>query len=163
MFVVKDNKKDAYLKFDRIVDDVSLEIITLVEPIAAYQIATNFDTEARANDCAKTVLPDVYPLTDYTVIDLDKVKEEEEQKAKEKAQAVMTNAWKNTSEETRKQKLKDLYKDKGQEEVEKWLDYVNEPDKQKYLDSLNEPEEDKLTSLLAGLSDEEKEKLKSLL
>lgn len=163
MFVVKDNKKDAYLVFDRIVDDITMEIITTVEPVGAYQLATQLSSEDKARLLIKSVNVNSYDTSECVVINLDDVKHDEEQKAKEKAQAVMVNAWKNTSEETRIQKLREILKAKSEKEVDEWLDYVKEPDKQKYIEALKEPEEDEMTKLLKNLSDEQKEQLKQLL
>lgn len=163
MFVVKDNKKEAYLVIDRFVDDLSMEIITTAEPVTAYQIATQVSNEKAARTLISNLKESNYDISECVVIDLEDVKRDEEEKAKEKAKAVMTNAWKNTSEETRIQKLRDILKAKGEKEVDEWLDYVGETDKQKYLDALNEPEEDEMTKLLKGLTDEQKEQLKQLL
>lgn len=163
MFVVKDNKKEAYLIIDRFVDDLSMEIMTTAEPVTAYQIATQVSNEKAARTLISNLKESNYDISECVVIDLEDVKRDEEEKAKEKAKAVMTNAWKNTSEETRIQKLRDILKAKGEKEVDEWLDYVGETDKQKYLDALNEPEEDEMTKLLKGLTDEQKEQLKQLL
>lgn len=163
MFVVKDNKKEAYLIIDRFVDDLSMEIMTTAEPVTAYQIATQVSNEKAARTLISNLKESNYDISECVVIDLEDVKRDEEEKAKEKAKAVMTNAWKNTSEETRIQKLRDILKAKGEKEVDEWLDYVGETDKQKYLDALKEPEEDEMTKLLKGLTDEQKEQLKQLL
>lgn len=156
-FVVKHIDKDAYLMFDRYVDDMN--IVTTYEPVTAYQIATVFKTEEKAKEiCVDAELE----LDDVEIIDLDIVEAEEKKAAEEKAQAAMKNAWEHTSENKRVTMVQQIIKDKNEEEADKWLDYVGETDKEKYLHPAD-PDIAMLENLLAGLSDEQKDKLKNML
>lgn len=162
-YVVKDTEREVYLIFDRFVND--MEIVTTVEPVASYEIATTFSTEEKAKELiveACQFYSNKLKEDNCEIIDLELVKQEEEKKAKEKAQAAMQNAWENTSETKRISMVKQLINDKGEEEADKWLEYVGEKDKEKYLHP-KDSEDDKLADLIAGLTDEQKEKLKNLL
>lgn len=156
-FVVKHINKDAYLVFDRYVND--MDIVTTYEPVGAYQIATKFSTEEKAKEvCTDAELE----LEDVEIIDLDKVEADEKKAAEEKAQAAMQNAWQNTSDAKRKSMIADIIKDKGEDKANEWLDYVGETNKEKYLHP-DEDEDTDLKQFLSGLSDEQKTKLKNLL
>lgn len=157
-FVVKHINKDAYLVFDRYVND--MDIITTYEPVSAYEIATKFSTEEKAKEvCVDAELE----LKDVEIIDLDVVAAEEKKAAEEKAQAAMKNAWEHTSEAKKLAMIKDIIANKSEEEADKWLDYVGETNKEKYLHPEESTEDNNLKTFLAGLSDEQRDKLKELL
>lgn len=158
MFVVKDNKKDAYLLFDRSVFD--MDIITTAEPVGSVEAATRL-TNVHSLEILLADVTKTYDTSECIIVDLDKAKEEEKQKAKEKAQAAMKNAWEHTSEQKRISMVKGIIDEKGEEEADKWLDYVGETDKEKYLHPVNQPDE--LTDFISKLTDDQKEKLKELL
>ena len=47
-YVVKNNKNDTYIQFDRFVRDI--EIITTAEPVSSILSATEFETAESANE-----------------------------------------------------------------------------------------------------------------
>lgn len=130
-YVVKNNKNDTYIQFDRFVRD--FEIITAAEPVSSILSATEFETAESANElieAAKSFMDD-YELenSDLQVIDKDLSLNLQKEKAEQDEKENKIKAWANTSVNSKKEILQQQY-DQGAtiESLKEFLDEVKDPD-----------------------------------
>lgn len=120
-FIVKD--KDNWLTFDRFVR--GMEIVTTVEPVSHYSVATEFDTTEGAEQMIKEA-GKIYDVSEYTVHNRNVVEQEYKEAKENEAREVLKEAWNNTPEDIKKKKIQELLNNKGPEAVKQWLEYVSD-------------------------------------
>ena len=137
-YVVKNNKNDTYIQFDRFVRDI--EIITTAEPVSSILSATEFETAESANElieAAKSFMDD-YELenSDFQVIDKDLSLNLQKEKAEQDEKENQIKAWANTSVNSKKEILQQQY-DQGAtiESLKEFLDEVKDPDSISLIDT----------------------------
>ena len=137
-YVVKNNKNDTYIQFDRFVRDI--EIITTAEPVSSILSATEFETAESANElieAAKSFMDD-YELenSDLQVIDKDLSLNLQKEKAEQDEKENQIKAWANTSVNSKKEILQQQY-DQGAtiEDLKEFLDEVKDPDSISLIDT----------------------------
>lgn len=137
-YVVKNNKNDTYIQFDRFVRDI--EIITAAEPVSSILSATEFETAESANElieAAKSFMDD-YELenSDLQVIDKDLSLNLQKEKAEQDEKENQIKAWANTSVNSKKEILQQQY-DQGAtiESLKEFLDEVKDPDSISLIDT----------------------------
>ena len=137
-YVVKNNKNDTYIQFDRFVRDI--EIITTAEPVSSILSATEFETAESANElieAAKSFMDD-YELenSDLQVIDKDLSLNLQKEKAEQDEKENQIKAWANTSVNSKKEILQQQY-DQGAtiESLKEFLDEVKDPDSTSLIDT----------------------------
>ena len=137
-YVVKNNKNDTYIQFDRFVRDI--EIITAAEPVSSILSATEFETAESANElieAAKSFMDD-YELenSDFQVIDKDLSLNLQKEKAEQDEKENQIKAWANTSVNSKKEILQQQY-DQGAtiESLKEFLDEVKDPDSISLIDT----------------------------
>lgn len=137
-YVVKNNKNDTYIQFDRFVRDI--EIITTAEPVSSILSATEFETAESANElieAAKSFMDD-YELenSDLQVIDKDLSLNLQKEKAEQDEKENQIKAWANTSVNSKKEILQQQY-DQGAtiEGLKEFLDEVKDPDSISLIDT----------------------------
>lgn len=137
-YVVKNNKNDTYIQFDRFVRDI--EIITTAEPVSSILSATEFETAESANElieAAKSFMDD-YELenSDLQVIDKDLSLNLQKEKAEQDEKENQIKAWANTSVNSKKEILQQQY-DQGAtiESLKEFLDEVKDPDSISLIDT----------------------------
>ena len=137
-YVVKNNKNDTYIQFDRFVRDI--EIITTAEPVSSILSATEFETAESANElieAAKSFMDD-YELenSDLQVIDKDLSLNLQKEKAEQDEKENQIKAWANTSINSKKEILQQQY-DQGAtiESLKEFLDEVKDPDSISLIDT----------------------------
>lgn len=137
-YVVKNNKNDTYIQFDRFVRDI--EIITTAEPVSSILSATEFETAESANElieAAKSFMDD-YELenSDFQVIDKDLSLNLQKEKAEQDEKENQIKAWANTSVNSKKEILQQQY-DQGAtiEGLKEFLDEVKDPDSISLIDT----------------------------
>lgn len=137
-YVVKNNKNDTYIQFDRFVRDI--EIITTAEPVSSILSATEFETAESANElieAAKSFMDD-YELenSDLQVIDKDLSLNLQKEKAEQDEKENQIKAWANTSVNSKKEILQQQY-DQGAtiESLKEFLDEVKDPNSISLIDT----------------------------
>ena len=137
-YVVKNNKNDTYIQFDRFVRDI--EIITTAEPVSSILSATEFETAESANELIKAAksFMDDYELenSDLQVIDKDLSLNLQKEKAEQDEKENQIKAWANTSVNSKKEILQQQY-DQGVtiESLKEFLDEVKDPDSISLIDT----------------------------
>lgn len=154
-FIVKED--DHYLEFDRFVRD--MEIITVCEPVASIEIATQFSSEFLAQRALKEVENNGKDIGQCLVKDVDVERADIEQQRKEAEKARAKAAWENTSEEGRKKLLGHILEDGGEKAVKEWLEAVGDTT----TDATTVSKHDRIADIEARLgitlTDEQKEQL----
>ena len=114
-------KDEAFIKFDRITQGVGIKtrIVTTVEPVYSYKSATEFSSEESARDIINTV--EDFDTTEFNIRDVAILEQEAEAQAKADAEEFIRQTWKNTSEERRKEILKEMLDEKGPDAVQEFL------------------------------------------
>lgn len=114
-------KDEAFIKFDRITQGVGIKtrIVTTVEPVYSYKSATEFSSEESARDIINTV--EDFDTTEFNIRNVDILEQEAKVQAKADAEEFIRQTWKNTSEERRKEILKEMLDEKGPDAVQEFL------------------------------------------
>lgn len=121
-YVVKQDK--AYIKFDRFVRGMS--IITTMEPVVNIIVATEFETENSAKSILKEADSCGFDITKCVIHDRDEIDKQDQERAKAEALAIQKNAWENTSEKRKREMLREILDNNGQEAVDKFLKEVGD-------------------------------------
>lgn len=114
-------KDEAFIKFDRITQGIGIKsrIVTLVEPVYSYKSASEFSSEESARDIINTV--EDYDTTEFNIRNVDILEQEAKVQAEADAKEFIRQTWKNTSEERRKEILKEMLDEKGPDAVQEFL------------------------------------------
>lgn len=118
-YVVKDEWNNCYLCFSRFVRD--MDIITIAERRANLNNASTFDNKEDAQACIDELNNyHTYEAGGCVIENLEEIKAEMTKKSKEASNEILKNAWKNSSEETKKKLLDQMPEEKRKE----WLETV---------------------------------------
>lgn len=139
-YVVMDKKRDAFVLFDRHVNNSTLEIITTVELVGCVEIASEFSSPTLAEKMIEQASA-AYDTDAYEVIDVEAYRKQKEEAAKENAQKYLTEEWKKLSPEEKKEQMKRAIDNGNIEELKKFLEYVGD-DESKVDDNESKVEED---------------------
>ena len=88
-YVIKDIEKKYWLGIDRVIDNTTCDIITVVEPIYNYKAATKFDS---IDDC-KAIMDQIkdegnYDIPAYATENVEEMIEAEKKAGEEKTEAI---------------------------------------------------------------------------
>lgn len=161
-YIVKDN--EFFYKFDRFVNDMS--IVTSMEIVGSYHAATEFKSEATANMMLQEAEKAGYNISQCKIYNKDDVEKEEKERAEKESRDIAINAWANTSEETKRKKLREILDNKGEEKMKEWLEYVEDTSGIQPADPEDKDNAFMLkiqNALGISLSDSQKEKLLKVL
>lgn len=103
------------------VNDLTVKVYVNVEPTAIVTKATQFDSKEDAEKMISRVNKDFEDVDSYKVIQLQEINDREAKRIDEESDAIMRNAWSNTSEERKKEMLEEIRKNGGDQAVEDWL------------------------------------------
>lgn len=113
---------DHYKIFEEYIDDVNLKIYVHTKPTAQPARATQFDSKEEAEQAIKSISnTKIEPICLYKPIQLQEINDREAKRIDEESDAIMRNAWSNTSEERKKEMLDEIRKNGGDQAVEDWL------------------------------------------
>lgn len=110
---------EHYKIFNEYIDDAKLQIYTYTRPTAQPARATQFDSEAEAQEAINNLSNENTSL--YKPIQLNTINENEKKRVSEESDAIIRNAWSNTSEERKKEMLDNIRETKGEQAVQDWL------------------------------------------
>lgn len=118
-YVIKDLDKNYWLGIDRVINNSTCEITTVVEPIYSYKAATKFDTKEECVEIMKEIKKEGnYDIPAYGVQCVEEMIEAEKKAEEEKTEAIRKIAQEKLDkqvDELKKQGLSD-------EEIRKELD-----------------------------------------
>lgn len=118
-YVIKDLDKKYWLGIDRVINNSTCEITTVVEPIYNYKAATKFDTKEECVDIMKEIKKEGnYDIPAYGIQCVEEMIEAEKKAEEEKTEAIRKVAQEKLDkqvDELKKQGLSD-------EEIRKELD-----------------------------------------
>lgn len=121
MYVIKDTKYNHWLKIDRVVDD--LDIVTCVEPVYNYNVASQFSTEAIADRIIEQIKSEgQYETDNYVKENVDDLKAAEQKEKEEYEQKIKDKILENLDEFIEAMKAKG-YNDEQIEEAVKSLQH----------------------------------------
>lgn len=121
MYVIKDTKYNHWLKIDRVVDD--LDIVTCVEPVYNYNVASQFSTEAIADRIIEQIKSEgQYETDNYVKENVDDLKAAEQKEKEEFQQKIKDKILENLDEFIEAMKAKG-YSDEQIEEAVKSLQH----------------------------------------
>lgn len=121
MYVIKDTKYNHWLKIDRVVDD--LDIVTCVEPVYNYNVASQFSTEAIADRIIEQIKSEgQYETDNYVKENVDDLKAAEQKEKEEFKQKIKDKILENLDEFIEAMKAKG-YSDEQIEEAVKSLQH----------------------------------------
>lgn len=161
-YIVKDD--EFFYKFDRFVNDMS--IATTMEIVGSYQAATEFRSESSANSILLEAQSCGYDISKCKIYDKEKIEAEEKERAEKEAREFTTATWNNTSEEKKREMLREILEDKGEEKMKEWLEYVGDTSGIQPADPKDKDNEFMLkiqNALGISLSDKQKENLLKVL
>ena len=110
---------DHYKIFNEYINDATLQVYTYTKPTAQPVRATQFNDKAEAQQAIDNISNEDTSI--YKPIQLQEIEDREKKRVDEESDAIMRNAWANTSEERKKEMLDEIRKNKGEEAVQDWL------------------------------------------
>lgn len=88
-YVIKDLDKNYWLSIDRVIDNITCDITTVVEPIYSYKAATKFDTKEECVDIMKEIKKEGnYDIPAYGIQDVEEMIATEQKEKEEKQEAI---------------------------------------------------------------------------
>ena len=112
---------DHYKIFNDYIDDLNpFEICVYTKATAQPARATQFDSKEKAQEAINQITANE-PIAIYKPIQLQEINDREKKRVDENSDAIMRNAWSNTSEERKKEMLDEIRKNGGEQAVQDWL------------------------------------------
>lgn len=96
-YVIKDTKNKWWLEIDRVVQ--GMDIVTTIEPVYNYKVATTFDTIDEADAILKQIESEGnYDIADYTKENVEELQELEKKEKREEIIAELKKQGKSEEE-----------------------------------------------------------------
>lgn len=126
-YVIKDLDKKYWLGIDRVINNSTCEITTVVEPIYSYKAATKFDTKEECVDIMKEIKKEGnYDIPAYGVQCFEEMIEAEEKAKAEKKEAIRKLAQEKLDKQVDELKKKGLSDDEIRKKLDEGIEITAE-------------------------------------